>query len=675
MSVSALSPVARRLPCRLWKQPCCNLLHGSTRVQARRRLFSSTSLNKTTTKSTTQPSTASSASSSSAPSSTKPSSSSWRNIQSITLIASAASLFLAFSLLHAPPTQCDSPAQPPDSQHHGRDPNLPRIRIAEVRKHDGRSAHPWVIYGDRVYDITDWIAGHPGGEVILRAAGGSIEPYWDIFSIHKTQYIYDILGQFLIGYVDPADLIDGRPTREEIEDPFSDDPERHPALITMTAKPRNAETPTDVMTAAFLTPNDLFYVRNHMWVPTIPDDPDQYTLTVELEDGAVREYTLRDLKTRFAAHKVTAVLQCSGNRRRHMSEGSGRKANGLPWNVGAISNASWEGVLLSDVLADAGFDVAKGIAGTSEAKHVQFSGLEAYGASIPIKKAIDPQGDVLLAYSMNGQPLPRDHGFPLRAVVPGHVAARSVKWLSHISLSDEESTSQWQRRDYKCFGPNQTHVDWETAPAIQEMPVQSAITGCRLGGWTKLTSQNSQGNPSETTKTSEATNAKARYAQHAALSGYAYSGGGRAIVRVDVSLDGGKTWSQAKILPDCTTHDGTASPCFGHGSWAWRRWRYDGLVPLDAFDKVQKSDKGNGDKDNASSTALLPYSNHHLSATFVVKATDEAYNTQPESHSATWNLRGNLATAWHRVQVRSDNPPTAGGETYPEDPYEGWENI
>ncbi|KAF7553914.1 hypothetical protein G7Z17_g3273 [Cylindrodendrum hubeiense] len=652
MSVFISSPASRRLTCRLWQQQSSNLLKAPARAQARRRFFSSTPLNNKTPTPTNR-----SPAASPSPPSTRP------NIQTVALIAGAASLFLAFSLLNAPPTKCDSPVQLSNSKDDGRDPNLPRFRIADVRKHDGRSENPWIIYGDKVYDITDWIAGHPGGEVILRAAGGSIEPYWDIFSIHKTQYIYDILGQFLIGYVDTADLVDGRPAREEVEDPFSEDPERHPALITMTAKPRNAETPTDAMTADFLTPNDLFYVRNHMWVPTIPEDPGQHTLTVELEDGTVKEYTLHDLKTRFPSHKVTAALQCSGNRRKHMSEGSGRKANGLPWNVGAISNASWEGVLLSDVLADAGFDIPAGLAGTSEAKHVQFSGLEAYGASIPIKKAIDPQGDVLLAYNMNGQALPRDHGFPLRAVVPGHVAARSVKWLSHISLSDEESPSQWQRRDYKCFGPNQTHVDWETAPAIQEMPVQSAITGCRLGEWTKLPSKSDKDASGKTRKV------KAKYAQQATLSGYAYSGGGRAIVRVDVSLDGGKTWCQAKILPDCTTKNGAPSSCFGHGSWAWKRWRYEGMVPLDAFEQVQQK---TDDKKGGKSTRKPPPK--HLSATFVVKATDESYNTQPESHSATWNVRGNLATAWHRLQVRSDNPP-AGGETYPEDPYEGWENI
>ncbi|KAI5458239.1 Oxidoreductase, molybdopterin-binding domain-containing protein [Mariannaea sp. PMI_226] len=547
----------------------------------------------------------------------------------IALIAGAASLVLAVSLYHATPAKFDALY---DQQQHliidheldTRDPGLPRFRLSDVRKHHGKSSQPWVVYGDKVYDITDWIEAHPGGDVILRAAGGSIEPYWDIFTIHKSDYVRDILKQYLIGFVDVADLVDGRPAREEIEDPFADDPDRHPDLITMTSKPRNAETPAPAMTADFLTPNDLFYVRNHMWVPSIAEDPGKYTLTIELPCGSEKVYTLDDLKTKFPTRKVTAVLQCSGNRRRHMSEGSGRKANGLPWNVGAISNACWEGVFLSDVLSDAGFDVNAAIAGTSEAKHVQFSGLEAYGASIPVKKAVDPQGDVLLAYGMNGQPLPRDHGFPLRAVVPGHVAARSVKWLSRVTLSDEESWSQWQRKDYKCFGPNQTHVDWETAPSIQEMPVQSAITTCKLGSWKRL-----------------ALDEDKQTGKDASLTGYAYSGGGRAIVRVDVSLDGGKSWSQAKILPDCVaTKNGSESPCFGHGSWSWRRWTFDGAIPMNAFTSPSKADATGEDSHN----------NKRI-ATLVVKATDEAYNTQPESHAATWNVRGNLATAWHRLNL------------------------
>ncbi|KHN95477.1 Oxidoreductase, molybdopterin-binding domain protein [Metarhizium album ARSEF 1941] len=581
------------------------------------------------------------------------------------LTASLGLLSLALYVFPTPPTTLDAhyasspssfkpqPAPSPDNSPDNRDPDLPRFRIAEVRKHGADSEHPWVIHGNKVYDITDWVPAHPGGQVILRAAGGPIDPYWDIFTIHKNQYVYEILSQYLIGYVDQADLVNGKPAQEQIEDPFENDPERHPSLITRTDKPRNAETPGELLTAQFLTPNELFYVRNHMWVPTIQDSKsDDHRLTVELLDGTMREYTLRELKTRFPSRKVTAALQCSGNRRKHMSDDSGRQTNGLPWTSGAISNASWEGVLLSHVLADAGFDVSEAMSGSSETQHVQFTGLEAYGASIPIKKAIDPQGDVLLAYSMNDKPLPPDHGFPLRAIVPGHVAARSVKWLNHITLSDEESTSQWQRKDYKCFGPNQTKVDWDAAPAIQELPVQSAITTLKLGEWlNSKTEPNVLKNDQDQTVSSQSPPPPQ---QEISMSGYAFSGGGRSIIRVDVSLDGGNSWTQACLLPDCVSKNGMPSPCQGHGAWYWKRWVFKGGVPLDAFKHKHKHGGRPDDPVAAAANAKIPDSGQKRCTTVLVKATDDAYNTQPESHAATWNFRGNLATAWHRVQVCTD---------------------
>ncbi|KAL6849693.1 hypothetical protein ACO1O0_009236 [Amphichorda felina] len=538
--------------------------------------------------------------------------------RSIVLLAGVGLISTALSLYYAPPALLDAH----ETQNTVGDPELPRYRLDEIRKHDGDSPNPWVIHGNKVYDITDWVPAHPGGDVILRAAGGSIDQYWDIFSIHKNQYVYDILAQYLIGYVHAADLTpDGsKPAiSDDVQDPFSDDPKRHPDLMTLTEKPRNAESPGYALDGSFLTPNDLFYVRNHMWVPTV-DKPDEHTLTIELPDGSTKSYTLSELKERFPKRTVTAVLQCSGNRRSNMSKESKRKANGLPWDTGAISNATWEGVLLADVLADAGFSPSD----DEEVKHVHFSAMEAYAASIPIRKATDPYGDVLLAWGMNGEPLPPDHGFPLRSIVPGNVAARSVKWLKRITLSDEESPSQWQRRDYKCFGPNQTSVDWDTAPAIQEMPVQSAITTVKLGD------SGSTDAPNTTVD---------EQGQFVSLGGYAYSGGGRAIVRVDVSLDGGQTWSQAKLLPDCS---GSSEQCMGNATWSWKRWRFNGTVPQEAFRKGTSA----GDERDASSGKMC--------TTLVVKATDESYNTQPESYAATWNIRGNLTSAWHRVRVCTD---------------------
>ncbi|KAI0144455.1 Oxidoreductase, molybdopterin-binding domain-containing protein [Xylariaceae sp. FL1272] len=495
------------------------------------------------------------------------------------------------------------------------DDGLPLYRLSEIREHGAQSERPWVIFEDNVYDITDWVAAHPGGEVILRAAGGSIEPYWDIFAIHKSQYVRDILEQYLVGKVDTKDLHDGKPLQDHIDDPFVADPHRDTRLRQLTQKPCNAETPGEELAEAFLTPNETFYVRNHMWVPVISEaEADKHTVTIELPDGEVRVYSVGELRERFKQHSVTAVLQCSGNRRHDMTTHA-KKTNGLQWTVGAISCAKWEGVRLRDVLADAGLSVTDP---GEDARHVQFSGLEAYGASIPIESAVDPRGDVLLAFRMNDKPLPRDHGFPVRVVVPGHVAARAVKWVSRIVVSDEESTTTWQRRDYKCFGPNETKQDWNKYKSIQVMPITSAITRTRL-----------KPEPAQesTAFDSTASPAAGKVVQ---VEGYAYSGGGREIQRVDVSLDGGRTWDQASLLDD-TQHEQ------GSKKWCWKRWKYEGVVP-----EVRDDDDGR--------------------TTFVVKATDDAYNTQPETHASIYNLRGNLATAWHRIEFDSKNCDKAVGE-------------
>ncbi|KAI9838413.1 MAG: hypothetical protein M1837_002496 [Sclerophora amabilis] len=476
-------------------------------------------------------------------------------------------------------------------------PEVPRekyFRLSEVRQHDGKAERVWVLRGTKVYDITEWVAGHPGGDVILRAGGGSVDPFWRIFSIHHKQDVYDILDQYLIGQVDPVDLVDGGVPQEDLEDPFSQDPERDPRLRVHTDRPCNAETPSSELTD-FLTSNAMFYVRNHLWVPV--DGEDKHELNIELSDGTEKTYSLKELRAKFKEHTVTVTLQCSGNRRKHMTVNA-RSTNGLQWEVGAIGTADWTGVRLRDVLADVGLEVDEL---PEDVKHVHFVGSEAYGASIPAETAVDRRGDVLLAYKMNGETLPRDHGYPLRVVVPGTVAARSVKWVSRISTSDEESTSQWQRRDYKCFGPNEgSKPDWDKAKSIQELPVQSAITS--------VTGVCTHSNSPHDRKLVEAYGLEE---DSVVLQGYAVSGGGREIARVDISLDDGHTWRQAEILAD---------EAKGSKHWTWKRWKCI----------VQKRDVSTG---------------------YLVKAVDDSYNTQPETHAHTYNFRGNLATAWHRISA------------------------
>ena len=276
----------------------------------------------------------------------------------------------------------DAPSSPSTQAPIDGDSNdgLPRYRLSEVKEHGPKSERPWVVYEDTVYDITDWVAAHPGGEVILRAAGGCIEPYWDIFAIHKSQYVRDILEQYVVGKVHWDDLENGRPVQHAIEDPFVSDPERDGRLRWITKKPCNAETPGDELAESFLTPNETFYVRNHMWVPVVDEtEADNHGISVELPDGEVRVYSVGELKARFKQHSITSVLQCSGNRRNDMTKYA-KKTNGLQWTVGAISCAKWEGVRLRDVLADAGLPLSDP---GEDARHVQFSGLEAVSLVVP----------------------------------------------------------------------------------------------------------------------------------------------------------------------------------------------------------------------------------------------------------------------------------------------------
>ena len=455
------------------------------------------------------------------------------------------------------------------------------FRLSEVLSHDKDSENPWVIRGKNVYDITDWVSGHPGGTIILGAAGGSVDPYWDIFSVHKKQEVYDILESMLIGHVDPQDLVDGQIPFDRIKDPFMHDPKRDQRLIVLTNKPMNAESPTSLL-STFLTPVNIFFVRNHFWVPQITEE--EHKLVIELDDGEERRYTVADLRKSFKQHKITATLQCSGNRRAHMTRGS-QPTNGLQWEAGAIGNAEWTGPRLRDILADAGLNVSEPPDGV---QHVHFVGAEAYAVSIPLSTALDPRGDVILACEMNGKDLTPDHGFPLRVVTPGHAAARSVKWVNRIILSEEESTSQWQKMDYKCFGRNDIEKpNWDMAPAIQETPVQSAIT--------RMYREKEDSEVKTIT-----------------IEGYAFSGGGRKIIRVDISTDDGHTWNQAEMNVDPVSD--------GIRDWSWKRWSYK--VPEQKL----------------------------LGTTVVVKAVDNSYNGQPEYHEATYNKRGHLTAAWHRVK-------------------------
>ncbi|GMR31175.1 hypothetical protein PMAYCL1PPCAC_01370, partial [Pristionchus mayeri] len=491
--------------------------------------------------------------------------------------------------------------------------DLPVYKREEVKKHGKGADRLWVTYKMGVYDITDFAGDHPGGDKILMAAGGAVDPFWALYAQHKTADVMETLETLRIGSLDPSEPAPVQTA--DASDPFSTDPERHPALKVNNAKPFNAESPAALLMDNFRTPNDLFFVRNHLPVPKT--DLDSHRVRIEglvhIEGVEVRkelDLSVGDLKKKYKEYEITSAVQCSGNRRAEMQKY--KKVAGLMWEGYAISNAKWTGVRLRDVLIDLGVDP-----NDEKIRHVHLEGADVdptgkpYGASIPFEKAMSPE--VLIAYAMNDEDIPRDHGFPLRLIVPGVVGARQVKWLTLIRLSGEESPSHFQQKDYRVFSPAVQHgdeLDWTTVPSIQDYPIQSAF--CLPASGTTV----DRGTVGERTVGVVLRDGfKIAEDKTVDVAGYAWSGGGRGIIRVEVSPDGGKTWYSAELEQD---PDQTQDKM-----WAWTLFRASIPIP-----------------EGASAMDL------------VVKATDRSYNTQPESAAGIWNIRGLLHNAWHHVEVK-----------------------
>ena len=207
-------------------------------------------------------------------------------------------------------------------------------------------------------------------------------------------------------------------------------------LIVRSARPEDLETPVELLNS-WLTPNDLFYVRHHAYVPeNVATD---WKLTIEGEVGKPLTLTLDDLK-KLPKVTSTVTLECAGNGRAFMDP----PVAGIQWEKGAVGTAKWGGAKLSDVLKAAGIKPS--------GKFVYLNGADVgiakqpdFVRQVPIEKA----GDTILAYEMNGEALPKLHGAPVRAVVSGWEGAYAVKWLNQITVSDKESESFWVKTGYR----------------------------------------------------------------------------------------------------------------------------------------------------------------------------------------------------------------------------------
>ncbi|KAL2120499.1 hypothetical protein VTJ04DRAFT_4526 [Mycothermus thermophilus] len=316
---------------------------------------------------------------------------------------------------------------------------------------------------------------------------------------------------------------------------------RDPRLIRLTGiHPFNSEAPlTDLFSTGFLTTPNLHFVRNHGAVPLVVDDaiPD-WTLTV---DGLVaRPFTisLRELMIgRFESVTYPVTLVCAGNRRKEQN--MVRKTKGFSWGAAGVSTCLWTGVPLRELLAHAGPLKSKG------ARYVCFEGADQlpngnYATSVKLAWALDPERGMLVAYKMNGELLPPDHGRPLRMVIPGQIGGRSVKWLRRIVVSATPSESWYHIYDNRVLPtmitPEQSADMPETWKderyAIYDLNVNSAICSPAHDERVALAGTDGHGDESASSYT---------------LRGYAYSGGGRRVTRVEITLDRGRTWMLAEV--------------------------------------------------------------------------------------------------------------------------------
>lgn len=298
------------------------------------------------------------------------------------------------------------------------------------------------------------------------------------------------------------------------------DTTRDDRRIWHDATGQNSAGKPDLLGENFITPLPLFFVRSHAATPAI--DAAAWRLVI---DGLVerpRTFSLDELLSEFPRRTVTCTLLCAGLRRAELTA-FGPLPGELPWGTEAVSTGEWSGVSLGDVLRSVG--VAAGAA------FVELTGLDdverhgrrfGLGGSIDVTRALSD--DVLLATTLNGAPLTPEHGYPVRAVVPGWIGARSVKWLGRITLRTDESPNYFQAEAYRIqhtVNPNDPR-DVTAGTPIAEFPVNSAIlrpsSGDVVGPGTVR------------------------------VSGWALGTGGRGLACVELSANGGADWSVVEVM-------------------------------------------------------------------------------------------------------------------------------
>ena len=313
-------------------------------------------------------------------------------------------------------------------------------------------------------------------------------------------------------------------------------PQKRP-LIRLTARPPQLETPFSVFNESVLTPNDAFFVRYHLSDIPTAIDPAAFRLRVRGKVTTPLSLSLDELKRLAPPVEIVAVNQCSGNSRGHFTP----RVNGGQLSHGAMGNARWTGVPLRAVLEKAGVG--------ADAKQVSFNGLDRppipatpdYIKALDLDHALD--GEVMLAWAMNGADLPMLNGYPLRLVVPGHYGTYWVKHLDDMEVLDHTFAGFWMATAYRvastpahALEPGTTAK--QTEP-IRRFTVRSFITNL-------------------------AENATVPAGRETVVRGIAFDGG-HGIREVAFSSDGGRSWRAAELGADI-------------GKYSFREWRI-GFTP------------------------------------------------------------------------------------------------
>jgi DMSO/TMAO reductase YedYZ molybdopterin-dependent catalytic subunit len=360
-----------------------------------------------------------------------------------------------------------------------------------------------------------------------------------------------------------------------------DFPGKDRGLSLLGDRPLVVETPEGLLDDD-TTPIDRFFIRNNGQVPEISGDPDTWRVTVDGEVATPLDLTLGEIKRRFPQKTFRMVLECGGNGRSFFQP----QARGNPWTNGGIGCAEWTGVPLGDVLKAAGLKPsAKYTAHHGADPHLSGDpGKETLSRGMPIEKAMEPHS--LVVFGMNGQPLPHIHGGPLRLVIPGWPGSLSHKWLTRITVRDREHDGQGMTGTSYRVPRNPMvpggKVDEANFKILESMPVRSIVTSPRNG--TRLPAG----------------------AREVALRGAAWAGD-LTVSRVDVSADGGQTWTQATLSQPKNRYD-------------WQRWTATLKLPSDGYFELW------------------------------TRATDSEGRAQP--HVATnWNPQGYGGNAMHRVAI------------------------